>query len=397
MRHLALVMGTAAVVVAVWVLLSKDHGLTATPLPEVRDGSSPSTVSGGDDPMSPGPTSRGGVRVPGEGPPRPVPTVGLEGLCQKHGAVGSAVYEIVRKSVGQDARTLDRRFAREDIHEILTAWHTDPSRKDADIDFLVRAWNMVEDPTARYALSWLFRHARDDRVIGPLTELAAHHPWPAVDAIADQRTELAAVTLVDLKRHLGDEPTRNQATIRIARSGWAGATEHLKDVWTDDRRSDLERLVAVESLAHVSNDPESRLSAFELAVGDARPLSGIGRRATDHPTQDLRSAAVMAVMHSGDQNLARKLLAEAEARQPGDSFVAMVDLHVGTFQGADISRLVLDRVNRRRRVTLGEARYLNRVCTSEDVDRLRQLARWAADAAAQEMIQAAILNAASRG
>ena len=43
MRHLALVMGTAAVVVAVWVLLSKDHGLTATPLPEVREEPPPST------------------------------------------------------------------------------------------------------------------------------------------------------------------------------------------------------------------------------------------------------------------------------------------------------------------------------------------------------------------
>ena len=74
-----------------------------------------------------------------------------------------------------------------------------------------------------------------------------------------------------------------------------------------------------------------------------------------------------------------------------------VDLHVGTVQGADISRLLLERVARRRRVTLGEARYLNRTCTREDVDRLRQMARWAEDAAAQEMIQAAILNAASRG
>ncbi|NRA96763.1 MAG: hypothetical protein HRU14_11205 [Planctomycetes bacterium] len=393
MRQLALVMGIALGVVLVWFALSGGLGRAPASLTDVSEGTQNAGSAGG-------PGGASGEEVPGprapKAQPKSRPRVGLEGLCDARGEVGAAVYEIIRKTVGQEARLLDRSFAKDDIHRVISAWAQDPSRKDADVDFLVEAWGMMEDPTARYALSWLFRYVRDDRVIEPLKELVGHHPWIAVDAIAGQGTPLAARTLIEIKAQLDEPKIRSQATIRIAQSGWEGAADHLREVWKDDRLTDAERFVAVECLGHVVSDPEARLAAYELATGPARLLSDLGDRNDDHPERDLRSAAVMAVMQSGDQTLTRKLMDAADAPNADGRFASMVDLHVGVYQGADISRIVLERIDRRGKLTLGEARYLNRVCTRDDMTRLRKIEEFAATAEARQMIQDAILNAAVR-
>ncbi|WP_288044067.1 hypothetical protein, partial [Sphingomonas sp.] len=54
------------------------------------------------------------------------------------------------------------------------------------------------------------------------------------------------------------------------------------------------------------------------------------------------------------------------------------------------------RVGERRKVSLGEARYLNRVCTQDDVQRLTEIAGWADSLEARHLIQAAIVNAGHR-
>ncbi|MEE2712913.1 MAG: hypothetical protein VX913_09090 [Planctomycetota bacterium] len=390
MRQLALVLGIALCVVLVWFALS--GGLGRLPASSAGiSGEAPGGSIGG--PVSGEATSSAPARkAKREAGLR----TGLEGLCDARGEVGAAVYEIIRKTVGQEARLLDRSFAKDDIHRVITAWSEDPSRKDADVDFLVQVWSMMKDPTARYALSWLFRYVGDDRVIESLTELVTDHPWIAVDAIADQRTVLAAKTLIGIKAQLEDPEVRSQATIRIARSGWEGAADHLREVWKNDRLTDEERFVAVECLGRIEADPEARLAAYELAMGPEHRLRDLGDRNDDHPVRDLRSAAVMAVMQSGDQTLSRKLLSAADAANADAGFASMVDLHIGAYQGADISRIVLTRIGRRSKVTLGEARYLNRVCTRDDTDRLRQIEDLAVTAEARQMIQAAILNAAVR-
>ena len=393
MRHAASVFAIAAVIVGLWYVLAGSVGTAAGPLmgadlgldedAMAPDGPRAATRS------SAVPSTRGMVAKPKK--------PGLVGMCEEHGLVGKAVYGIIRKSVGQDARMLDRSFARKEIWQIITAWAEDPTRKDGDIDFLVKVWDEMKDPTARYALSWLFRYAKDDRVIEPLKELVPHHPWQAVDSIAAQGSDLAASTLVDLKGRLQKPEVRNQATIRIARSGWTGAVEHLRDVWTGERTAtDYERFVAVEALARIPDDREARIAAFEIANGPSRPLSEIGDRDRDHPARDLRSAAVMAVMQSGDLTLTRKLLTAADAGDRDAAFVAMVDLHIGSFTGGNMTQILFERSGRRRKVTLGEARYFNRVCTSDDIARLRQLEALAVDAQTRQLMQAAILNARTR-
>lgn len=394
MRHLLLVLGIALGVVLVWSVLSGGLGRSSDSLDDL-DRSDADRTQG----AVAGPGARGAKGRSNAGSatkPKPARRVGLEGLCDERGEVGAAVYEIIRKTVGQDARMLDRSFAKDDIHRVIMAWTNDPTRKDEDVDFLVKAWGEIKDPTARYALSWLFRHAKDDRVVEPLKELIPHHPWIAVDAIADQGTTLAAKTLIEVKEELNNPVVRSQATIRIARSGWDGASDHLREVWKNDRLTDPERFIAVECLGRIESDPEARLAAYELAMGPARPLSDLGDRNKDHPVRDLRSAAVMAVMHAGDQTLTRKLIDAADAPGADKGLASMVDLHVGTYQGADISRILLDRVDRRSKLTLGEARYLNRVCTRDDIERLRSIENHATTPEARQMIQAAILNAAVR-
>lgn len=397
MRHLALVAGIALLVVSAWYVLSGGLGTSARPLSGVEEESDRDPAYGtyaGAGSSKPGAAAAGAPGASGK-PPRK--RVGLEGLCDERGEVGAAVYEIIRKTVGQDARQLDRRFALEDISRVVAAWHKNPGRKDEDIDFLVEVWGMMKDPTARYALSWLFRHGRDDRLVEPLMELVEHHPWIAIDAIADQGTTKAIRAVADLRARLEKPAERNQAVIRVARSNWDGATSFLEQIWQDDRMTDSERFVAVESLARRVDDPEARLKAYDIALGAPQPLADLGHvRNKDHPVRDLRSAAVMAVMQSGDQNLARKLISAADSAGADEGFASMVDLHIGSYYGADISRLVLDRVDRRRKVTLGEARYLNRVCTQSDLDRLHQMVGWAESPEARHMIQAAIMNAANR-
>ena len=397
MRHVALIMGIALLVIGAWYALAGGLGTSDRPLSDVASEEGRGSLGSAGARLPDGSKSDA-KPVTTVSDAKPVKRVGLLGLCDEHGDVGAAVYEIIRKTAGQDHRQLDRRFALEDIARVLQAWHRNPERKNADIDFLVAVWGMVEDPTARYALSWLFRHGKDDRLVEPLVELAKDHPWIAVDSIADQGTTKAMRAIADLRAQLREPSERNQAVLRIARSSWDGATDLLERIYKDDRMTDSERFVAVECLGRRPDDAEARLKAYDIALGPAQPLGHLGAdRDRDHPVRDLRSAAVMAVMQSGDQTLARKLLTAADAPGADSGFASMVDLHIGTYHGADISRLVLDRVDRRRKVSLGEARYFNRVCTAGDIDRLNKMLSWAESAEARQMIQAAAMNAAHRG
>ena len=396
MRHVALIVGVALLVVAAWYALSGSLGLTNRPLSGTEDEPFPDRGSSSASRES-AEVAKATTAGPGAAPRPRGKRVGLEGLCDEYGEVGAAVYEIIRKTVGQDARQLDRKFALEDISRVVAAWHNNPGRKDKDIDFLVTVWGMMEDPTARYALSWLFRHGHDDRLVEPLLELAEHHPWIVVDTIADQGTTKAIRAVADLRAQLREPAERNQAVIRVARSHWDGATDFLEGIWRDDRMTDSERFVAVECLARRYDDPEARLKAFDIALGAPQPMVDLGNvRNKDHPIRDLRSAAVMAVMQAGDQNLARKLITAADTPGADRGFTSMVDLHIGTYHGADISRIVLGRVGQRRKVSLGEARYLNRVCTQDDVQRLTEIAGWAESSEARQLIEAAIVNAGHR-
>ncbi|MAG54721.1 MAG: hypothetical protein CMJ83_00365 [Planctomycetes bacterium] len=391
MRHLALVFGIAGLLIVGWQLMATGPGASSGSLRGVgRD--DPSTFE----------AAAVGVGATQSRPrwPGAQTTIsrkaGLVGLCEDRGVVGDAVYDLIKQTVGQDVRTLDRSFSSKHIARILAEWHYQPQRKSKDIDFLVAVWNLVKDPTARYALSYLFRRVQDDRVIEPLMELTEHHPWQTIDAIADQNSNRAAQALLQLQSRIDKPAVRTQATIRIARMGREGAVDHLDRTWNDRSLSDTERFVAVECLGHVPDNPEATLKAYEIALGPAHPLRDLGDRNRDHPVRDLRSAAVMAVMQAGDQTLVRKLLAAADEPQAQAALTSMVDLHIGTYVGSDLSRVVFDRIGRRQTVSLGEVRYLNRACTRRDLDQLRGILRHAKSDEIKRMVEAAIMNASRR-
>jgi hypothetical protein len=135
---------------------------------------------------------------------------------------------------------------------------------------------------------------------------------------------------------------------------------------------------------------------MHIALGPAQPVGDLGERNSDHPDRDLRSAAVIAVMKRGDQDLTRRLLQAADVPGVDPAFTRMVDQHLCGYQGADLSRLILDRIDRRGRVSFGEAAYLNNVCTRSDVDRLKGILNLADTQAIRDIIHGAMLNAEKR-
>ena len=74
----------------------------------------------------------------------------------------------------------------------------------------------------------------------------------------------------------------------------------------------------------------------------------------------------------------------------------MFDHALCGYTGSDISRVIFDRIGRRGKVSLGEAQYLNRVCTSTDVPSLEAIAHLGVDAEARSILHAAVLNAGTR-
>lgn len=320
---------------------------------------------------------------------------GFTGRCQDRGTVGEALLAILEKTHGQDIRTMDRSFAFE-YHKILSAWREDPARKEADVALLLEAWTTIPDSSFRWALSWLFERSADDRFVEPLTEVAKIDPWRAVDALGNVGSARAIERLIEVAAELERPEVRAQARIRVARSGYEGAVDHLLAAIRDPRASDLEKVAAVEALSLVPNDPAAVAKAMELALGPPVVVRDLGERRMDHEIADLRSAAILAVMKQGDQDRVRRLLDVADQMGADEAFVRMVDTHLGGYQGADLSRVVFERIGRRGKASIGEARYLNAASTRSDVEHLKSIAHLGEDDATRELLQAAALNAAKR-
>lgn len=320
---------------------------------------------------------------------------GFSGRCQAAGEVGAAILRILERTHGQDIRTIDRNFAF-DYHKILVAWAADPARKEADVQLLLEAWSTVPDGTFRWALSWLFEKSGDERFIEPLKQLAGIDPWRMTDALANLGYPRAIDTLVDMIPAIEKPEVRSQARIRLARSGRDGATGYLVRAAADATLTYAERMVAVEVLGLVDNDPSAVDAAMKIALGPAAPVGDLGERNEDHPERDLRSAAVLAVMKRGDQDRVRQLLDVADAPGADRALARIVDLQIGGYLGADLSQVLFARIDRRRKVSLGEARYLNNVCTRSDLVRLKGLIALGETQEVRDLLHAAALNAATR-
>lgn len=339
-------------------------------------------------------TSAGPTPQLGSGP-RP----DLYEYARLRGVTGDAVLSILSRMKGETVPPLDREFALRDISRILNAWLADPSRRDADVAFIVSAWKEVDDPAFRWAMSWLMQRIPENRFVEPLLELWAVDASRTVDAVASIGTEQAIATLAGLGRDIdGASPAvRAKIARRIALSEWDGRFDHLKQTWESRARPAVERLAAVEGLGAIPNDPLALRAALDLAEGQPQPLGGdlLGRE-RDHPERDLRSAAVQAVLMTGSADGTRQLFDRVDTEGHDPALRVMVERHMRAYTGPDISPLMIDRALRQGRVASGIAHYLSRVAVRDQVETIRTLVPLAEDAEARQLLEAALLNAARR-
>jgi hypothetical protein len=391
MRSLLLVLGVALAVILVAEGMASVGGSRAGSLEiesmnagPVRPAAAPTAATA----PPPAPPAAGGVLAP--------PDVGiLDVHLRSRGPVGAALKRLLAKTVGQPHTQLDRSFA-QDYFEVLEAWRKDPSRFEEDLKLVLRMWEEVRDPGFRWAMSWMFQAVPDDRLVEPLTELLSVDAWRMVDAIAGIGTEKAAARLAAISGVIEKVEARCQATARVARSEWEGAVPFLRGSIEDPRTSDLERLNAVECLGLVQKDPRGLELALDIALGPAVPLGDIGARRLDHDFADLRSGAVLAVMRQGDLQSLRRLWDRADVEGGDPALVSMVDRHLVGFQGSDASRLVLDRIQRRGRVSKGEALYLAGTAQEADAAALEALAASHPDAEVARLLRLAAERARTR-
>jgi hypothetical protein len=227
-------------------------------------------------------------------------------------------------------------------------------------------------------------------------DLIPVHPWQAIDALAAIGTTHAVEHLAIADSALPKPEDRAQAALRIASSSWDGALNHLKSMWENPHRSDLERFVAVEALGRRSDDPDALKLAYEIASGMPSPLRDLGERNREYEVRDLRAAAVTALMHAGDSDLVRRLIEEADSPRAQMDLADMIDRSIGSFGGGDITRILLDRIDRRGKVSVGEAHYLAQHVRVADLPQLERLRQICVDATALQILEGAVLSSRNR-
>ncbi len=391
MRSLLLVVGVAALVVLVAEGMATVGGARAGSL-ESQFGDGALRPEGAPAPLAAPVAS---VAAPGGGFLVPPDNSVLDVHLASRGPVGQALKRLLQKTVGQRYEQVDRSFTA-DYHEVLEAWRKDPSRYEEDMKLVFRMWEEVRDPAFRWAMSWMFQMMPDDRLIEPLTELLTVDSWRMVDAIAGIGSEKAAARLAAISGVIEKLESRCQAAARVARSEWEGAVPFLRGSIDDPRTPAMERLNAVECLGLVTKDPRALELAMEIALGPPLPFGDLGVRKIDHDHADLRSGAVLAVMRQGDVESLRRLFDRADVDGGDAAFASMIDRHLVGFQGSDISRLVLDRIQRRRRVSQGEALYLCNTARDSDAATLDSLAASTPDPEVSRLLRLAAQNARSR-
>lgn len=391
MKNLLITLSVAALVVGLWLFLAPGGNVQPGRLDPDLAGAGPRTEAL--------PGARGGPEsgaAPALSPDGLAITGGdLGSAIRARGPVGAALERILLLSRGQNARTMSRDFTFA-YHGILEAWKADPARVDADVEVILRAFDEIPDPAFRWALSWFFESARDDRFVDALVAVAKVDPQRGLQALGHLGTDAAQQRIRALLPLLETTPDRVLALERIAAGGVTGAAELLGH-WVRDRdKAALERLAAVEALSNVRSDPEALRIIMAVAFGPAVPLGDIGERRIDHEQADLRSGAVLALMKHGDHIALQQALARADESGADPAFTALVDLHIRAWQGGDITQTLLERAARRRRVSLGEALWFMNNAVAADVQRLKELLPRASDAAARGALESAITQAATR-
>jgi hypothetical protein len=382
MRHLAITLATAALVVAVFLsarALRSGPGEIpepAEPRPDVAE--------------SRPPASRPVEATMGIGGATVVGVPEIEALHRQHGAVGDAMRKFLAYTVGNEWNLVDRTRMQEVLHALRYG------TTEADIPYLLDLFERTKDPAFRWWYSWLVPQLAEEmrerfpaeRFVDAMTEVYRLDPARGYVALTHLNKPAATERYFKLLDAESDPQMRLHAIAYVAHSDWPHKEESLARLARDEARAPAERMEALGALGRVGVSEGSLELAMDVALGPPKPLSGLtGSLALTHPVHDVRSAAILAVMQRGDQESARRLFEAADAAGVDSDLAKMVDHHTAGFRGPDLSELIYQRAQRRRYVSPGEVNHLLRDLDRLDRARLRDLLPFIRDAETRKLVE----------
>jgi hypothetical protein len=384
MRHLAITLATAALVVAVFLsarALRSGPGEISEPAdarPEAAESRPPASRPAD----AAAQMGIGGVTVVG------VPE--LEALHRQHGAVGDAMRKFLAYTIGNQWNLVDRARMQEVLHALRYA------TTEADIPYLLDLFERTKDPAFRWWYSWLVPQLAEEmrerfpaeRFVDAMTEVYRLDPARGYVALTHLNKPVATERYFKLLDAETDPQMRLHAIAYVAHSDWPHKEESLARFARDEARAPVERMEALGALGRVGVSEGTLELAMDVALGPPKPLSGLtGSLAASHAVHDVRSAAILAVMQRGDQESARRLFEAADAAGIDSDLAKMVDQHIGGFRGPDVSELIYQRAQRRQYVSAGEVTHLVRDLDRLDRARLRDLLPFIRDAEAKKLVE----------
>jgi hypothetical protein len=369
MRHFLITIGTAVVLVGAFLALRARWGERESDLPPigVEAPRAESRVA------APPPIAGGPVVITG------VPE--LEALHLKHGRVGAAMRDFLALTRGNHWNNVNRERMQLAIAELR---HATPD----DLPYLLDMFNRTQDPAFRWWFSWVVQQIPDGRFVDAMTEVYRIDPDRGLDALSFINTPAAMDRYLKLMETESNPDVRLHAIVALAHSDWENREESVSEIARDARRAGAERIEALSALGRIGLTAESMALLMETALGPAAPVEALrGYLAASHPVPDVRSGAVLAIMHRGDQEAARRLMEAADASGADPNLTKIVDHHIAVFTGPDLSEFIYDRARRRQFVSAGEVNHLLRDLERVDKARLRELIPLVTDPGAKAFLQ----------
>ncbi len=321
-------------------------------------------------------------------PVRPAPVgvsaSGIEAEHLKRGELGAKVKQLLQATIGEDWRRMDRLKAATAVHGIVANY------KPEDALYLLEVFNETKDPAFRWWFAALVRQLREDVYADALVEVYKVDPIQASETLGWVGGPKSMQNLTTLVDGQGDSDVRSTMFGAIARSTWEGKADYFARLADDPRRADVDRMHAMFALGREGKDQASLDFLLTTALGPAQPVGALGNLDASHPVKDLRSAAVLGVFQRADQDAIRRLMDAADGAGTDSALVRMVDAHLGSYSGPDLSEFLYARIGRRGQAGVNELLVLQRNATESDRDRLRTLLPYAKDPAAKALLESMI-------
>lgn len=335
------------------------------------------------------PGSAASAAKPISAPPiRPEPigvsASGLEAEHLKRGELGVKVKQLLAATIGEDWRRMDRLKAATAVHGIVANY------KPEDAAYLLEVFKETKDPAFRWWFASLVRQLREDVYADALVEVYKVDPIQASETLGWVGGPKSMQNLTALVDGQGDSDVRSTMFGAIARSTWEGKADYFAKLADDPRRADVDRMHAMFALGREGKDQASLDYLLSTALGPAHPVGALGNLDVSHSVKDLRSAAVLGVFQRADQDAIRRLMDAADGAGADPALVTMVDAHLGSYSGPDLSEFLYARIGRRGQAGVNELLVLQRHATENDRDRLRTLLPYAKDPEAKALLESMI-------